>query len=160
MIIPYNRARAVAYAKRWALSRNPNYYDFSAIGGDCTNFVSQCLYRGAPVMDYTPTFGWYFESSNYRSPSWTGVDYFYNYLVRTSKTVGPFGTTIPISQAKLGDFVQLSHDRSDFYHTLIICGFEEDTPLICAHSDDAYMRKLSSYDYTSFRCIHILGARV
>ena len=38
MLIPvgYDRFRAVAYALRWALSRNPRYYDFEDIGGDCT----------------------------------------------------------------------------------------------------------------------------
>ena len=30
----YNREAAVSYAKMWALSRNPAYYDFSALGGD------------------------------------------------------------------------------------------------------------------------------
>ena len=40
----YNRANAVAYAKKWAYGRNPKYYDFSDLGGDCTNFASQCIY--------------------------------------------------------------------------------------------------------------------
>ena len=39
----YNREHALQYAKKWALSRNPLCYNFSGIGGDCTNFVSQCL---------------------------------------------------------------------------------------------------------------------
>ncbi|MBR5616363.1 MAG: amidase domain-containing protein, partial [Clostridia bacterium] len=39
--IPYMRERAVEYALRWALSRNPLFPDFAGIGGDCTNFVSQ-----------------------------------------------------------------------------------------------------------------------
>ena len=34
--IPYNRTAAVEYANRWAYFRNPEFYDFSAIGGDCT----------------------------------------------------------------------------------------------------------------------------
>ena len=49
----YDRAKAVAYAHQWAYSRNPAYYDFSAIGGDCTNFVSQCLRAGGAPMNYT-----------------------------------------------------------------------------------------------------------
>ena len=49
----YDRNNAVEYAKRWALSRNPRYYDFHGIGGDCTNFASQCIYAGAGVMNYT-----------------------------------------------------------------------------------------------------------
>lgn len=158
MIIPYNNKRAVEYAIRWALSRNPDFYDFSSIGGDCTNFASQCLYNGAPVMNYTPTFGWYYESLNNRSPSWTGVDYFYDFLVN-NQSLGPFGMTVSLNQVQLGDFIQLSNDWFDFHHTLIVCGFSGDVPLICAHSDDALMRKLSDYDYTTLRCIRVLGAR-
>lgn len=68
--IPYNRFAAVAYARTWATSRNPAYYNFEEIGGDCTNFASQCIYAGARIMNYTPTFGWYYRSSYDRSPSW------------------------------------------------------------------------------------------
>ena len=42
----YNAQKAVNYAQKWALSRNPNYYDYSNEGGDCANFVSQCLIAG------------------------------------------------------------------------------------------------------------------
>ena len=53
----YNRSAAVAYARKWAYARNPEYYDFSEIGGNCTNFASQCIYAGSGVMNYTPTYG-------------------------------------------------------------------------------------------------------
>jgi hypothetical protein len=45
--IGYDRARALAYAEKWALSRNPAYFSFDGLGGDCTNFISQCLYAAA-----------------------------------------------------------------------------------------------------------------
>ena len=69
MIKPYDRAKAVAYAHEWAYGRNPRFYDFSNIGGDCTNFASQCLYAGSGVMNYSPTNGWYYINLNSRSPS-------------------------------------------------------------------------------------------
>ena len=43
--------------RRWALLRNPAYLDFHGLGGDCTTFVSQCLYAGAGVMNRTPVYG-------------------------------------------------------------------------------------------------------
>lgn len=43
----YNRENAIQYTKKWAYSRNPKYYDFDSIGGDCTNFVSQCIFAGS-----------------------------------------------------------------------------------------------------------------
>ena len=69
----YDRAAAVEYALTWAFRRNPAYYDFSEIGGDCTNFASQCVYAGSGVMNYTPDVGWYYINVNNRSPSWTGA---------------------------------------------------------------------------------------
>ena len=79
-VIPYDRRSAVAYAREWAFRRNPRFLDFSEIGGDCTNFVSQCLYAGSGVMNFTPVFGWYYLSSSNRTASWTGVEYLYNFL--------------------------------------------------------------------------------
>ena len=86
-MLEYNRSQAVLYALFWAFSRNPAYYDFSYIGGDCTNFVSQSLYAGGEVMNFTPTFGWYFISSEDRSPSWTGVEFLYNFLVKFAEII-------------------------------------------------------------------------
>ncbi len=59
---PYNRQAAVAYAHRWAFGRNPAYSNFDGMGGDCTNFASQCLYAGTGIMNFTPTYGWYYLS--------------------------------------------------------------------------------------------------
>ena len=72
-LLPYDRAAAVAYAHAWAYRRNPLYLDFSAIGGDCTNFASQCIYAGAGIMNFTPLYGWFYRGADDRTPSWTGV---------------------------------------------------------------------------------------
>ena len=56
----YNRERARAYAERWAFDRNPLFADYTGIGGNCTNFVSQCVYAGSCRMNFTPVFGWYY----------------------------------------------------------------------------------------------------
>lgn len=42
----YDRNKSVEYARKWALGRNPLYYNYDNIGGDCTNFISQCLFEG------------------------------------------------------------------------------------------------------------------
>ena len=85
----YRRDAALEYAKKWAMGRNPRYLDFEHFGGDCTNFASQCIYAGSGVMNYTPVMGWYYNSSTDRTPSWTGVQYLYNFLVN-NKSVGPY----------------------------------------------------------------------
>ncbi len=165
--IPYNRERAVEYAKRWALSRNPLFVDFTGGGGDCTNFISQCLFAGCPIMNYTNTFGWYYISSDDRAPAWSGVDEFYNFItqapdfVMSNGGIGPYGKEAQTaSEIQLGDVIQLMNRNGEYYHTLIISGFEENDILVCAHSDDALDRRLSSYPYYSLRIIHILGGKL
>ena len=54
----YNRQKAIEYANKWAFKRNPKYYNFDSLGGDCTNFVSQCIYVGSNKMNYTKLYGW------------------------------------------------------------------------------------------------------
>ena len=76
----FDRLKSVEYAKKWAFDFNPNYYNFSLIGGDCTNFVSQCLYAGGIPMRYYK-YGWYYSSLNNRAPAWTGVNEFWNFAV-------------------------------------------------------------------------------
>lgn len=165
--IPYNRARAVEYAQRWALSRNPLFLDFTGQGGNCTNFVSQCVFAGCGIMNYTPTFGWYYRSPSDRAPAWTGVEEFYRFFtgapdfVAVNGGIGPYAEDARTArQIELGDVIQLANEEGDFYHTLIISGFTEDDILVCAQSDDALNRPLSTYNYASLRILHVLGARL
>lgn len=157
-IVSYNRTAAVAYARKWAFSRNPAYYNFQRIGGDCTNFASQCIYAGAGVMNFTPVTGWFYRSANDRAPSWTGVEYLYNFLIG-NEGLGPFAEESPLSRLEVGDIVQLGRETGDFYHSPVVVGFSNGQILIAAHTYDAYMRPLSSYIYERARGIHILGVR-
>ncbi len=153
----YNRAAAVIYAKKWALSRNPRFYDFQGIGGDCTNFASQCIYAGAGIMNYTPVTGWFYRSASDRTASWTGVEYLYSFLT-TNQSVGPFGHVVEYSETKQGDIVQLGRPNGDFYHTLIITSVSP-VILVSAHTFDALNKPLSSYNAAFYRFIHIDGVR-
>lgn len=156
-VIPYNRDTAVAYAREWALGRNPAYYNFDSVGGDCTNFVSQCLYAGAPVMNFTPVFGWYYRSSYDRTASWTGVEYFYNFLIN-NQGIGPYAQIVPQEKARPGDIVQLGTRSSGFSHTAVITSITP-TLLVAAHTYDALDRPLDSYIYETVRFLHIVGVR-
>ena len=163
-IIEYDREKAVAYAKRWAFSRNPDYFNFDGIGGDCTNFASQCLYAGSGVMNETPIFGWFYRSSTDRTAAWTSVEYFYKFLTENAIGVGdgagPFAEEVSLENLQVGDFVQLGRGTGDFYHTPVVVGFSLDgTPLVAAHSFDAFARPLTSYSFARLRCIHIQGVR-
>lgn len=50
--IKYEREKVLKNAKRWAYDRNPQFYNFDNVGGDCTSFVSQCILVGSNVMNY------------------------------------------------------------------------------------------------------------
>ena len=75
--------------------------------------------------------------------------------------VGPFGTNAATARRiELGDIVLLANAEGEYYHSLIICGFSDNDVLVCAQSDDALDRPLSTYNYASLRVIHIEGARL
>ena len=52
----YNPTNAIAYAETYydTGNYNPAYPDWSSYGGDCANFVSQCVYAGGKSMKGTP----------------------------------------------------------------------------------------------------------
>ena len=161
--MPYDREKAVAYAREWAFRRNPRFYDFENIGGDCTNFISQCIYAGCGVMNYTPVMGWYFISLNNRAPAWTGVQFLYNFLT-SNKGAGPYGAMLPLDQAMLADVIQLSPDGYKFTHSLFIVALGDppapDNIRITTHTRDSDYRLLNTYTYSKLRLIHIQGARL
>lgn len=160
----YDRRAAVEYALKWAYSANPRYYYFDAIGGDCTNFISQCLYAGCGVMNYSRENGWYYINLNDRAPSWTGVVFLREFLL-TNAGAGVYGEEAPLGRLERGDLIQLENGEGRFYHTLIIShiaagfGAEADRMFVCAHSSPARNRRLSSYPYSRAQGIHITGAR-
>lgn len=158
----YNRRAAVRYALDWAFARNPRFYDFEDIGGDCTNYVSQCLYAGCGVMNFSPENGWYYINSNDRAPAWTGVNFLREFLL-TNRGAGVYGEEAPLSELRRGDIIQLVNRRGEFYHTVFVSAvLGAAVPrniYVCAHSIDARNKRLSTYNYTDAAGIKILGAR-
>lgn len=156
--MPYNREAAVDYARKWAYGFNPEFYNFDAIGGDCTNFASQCMLAGGLEMNFEPIFGWYYISVNMRAPAWTGVNELYNFLIN-NRGVGPRATEISLSEIELADLIQLDFGGNDGYdHTPIVVDVGMRTPetvLVAAHSYAAYRRPLASYNFCALRCLHI-----
>lgn len=154
----YDRSAAVAYARKWAMGRNPRFYDFSRIGGDCTNFASQCIYAGSGVMNTSPLFGWFYRSTNDRTPSWTGVEFLYRFLVGNDG-LGPFARVVPLDNAEIGDIIQLGDANGGFFHSPVVVSVTNGTILVAAHSYDALDKPLESYGYAQTRVLHILGYR-
>ena len=161
--IPYDRRAAVAYAHQWAYGRNPGFYDYEEIGGDCTNFASQCIYAGAVVMNPTPTYGWYYYDLHHRAPAWTGVIYLYQFLTE-NRGIGPYADEVPLEQVEPGDVIQLRlTGRRVFHHSPVVVSRGNPATLrntlVAAHSIDSDNRPLSTYAIEEMRCLHILGVR-
>jgi hypothetical protein len=159
---PYDRDAAVKYARQWALRRNPEYAAFDKPGSDCTNFASQCVFSGAGVMNFTPDVGWFYQSFRQRSAPWSGVTYLYQFLTNNNGP-GPFGRNLPLFMAQPGDILQLNLDGKKFEHSTVVTEVGDppspETIKVAAHSEDTDGKKLSEYEYQSFRLIHIDGVR-
>ena len=93
-----------------------------------------------------------------RAPAWTGVEYLFNFLTQ-NRGEGPFGYEARPRDIEIGDIVQLGNSDGTFYHTLLVCGIERGDLLVCAHTDDALDRRLSTYRFARSRFIHIEGVR-
>lgn len=157
-VFDYDRRRCYEYALRWAYRRNPLFYDFSELGGDCTSFVSQCIFAGCCRMSFSDTLGWYYISPELRAPAWTGVEFLYDFLTSNSGT-GPFASVADEKYLRTGDVIQLANADGDFYHSLVVIARTNGETLVASHSIDSFARPLSTYSYSSLRALHIEGYR-
>jgi hypothetical protein len=143
----YNRKKAVAYAHKWALRYNPAYYNFSGIGGDCSNFASQCILAGAGVANYKPLYGWYYNNLEDRAPAWSSVKYLHRFLT-TNQGAGPYAKETDIREMQLGDIIQLATWMEDYHHTIVVVETgvipSVDNILVSCHSYDSDNRPLST----------------
>ena len=158
----YNRDAAITYAHKWAFSRNRRFYNFDALGGDCTNFISQCLFAGCGAMNYTRDIGWYYISPSNRAAAWAGVEFLYRFLTNNTGP-GPYASEQPLYDAVPGDIIQLSFDGEVYKHSLLVVGVgEEPAPeniLLTTHTRDADNKPLALYTYMNARLLHIEGVR-
>ena len=108
-------------------------------GGDCANFVSQCLYMGGLDMDslwntngYFAHWGNYYESDY--SGSFIRCQQLYNYLV----SIGAQAIRNPsASQVGIGDVLLYSKTGSSrMTHSAIVIDIRNGTPVVAAHSVD------------------------
>ena len=153
----YNRNAVYEYAKKWAYKRNPLYYNYDNIGGDCTNFVSQCIFAGCKQMNYNKENGWYYITANNKSPSWTGVQFLYDFLISNTGP-GPKGIITRIDQLQIGDVIQLKFNENTFSHSLIVIqnGNLPYNTFVAAHTFDTFHKSLNDYSFEKYRCVHII----
>jgi len=142
----YSREKTVNYARKYALIYNKQYTDFSNSGGDCTNFVSQCVYAGGIPLSLT----WrpYFSS-------WIRVNELYYYLLRKN-----FGQeSLSIINSNPGSIIQFFSDSKGFYsHSGIITEvISSKDCLYCCHTYDKLDYPLSEIYPSIYNKIRILN---
>lgn len=105
----YKRQNAVLYAKKYAINPNPKWGNYEKYGGDCTNFVSQCLYAGEIPFNHTGKDimkQWYWYSDVYRTPSFTSANALKDYMLSKDR-MGIVVSLSHIEEMEVGDIVQL-----------------------------------------------------
>lgn len=162
-IVSYEREKAVEYAEKYAINGNPAYFDFENYGGNCTNFISQCLYHACQIMNTLHFPYWFYFSSFNRSPSWTSVELFYDFITK-NKNLGPFARECQLNELELGDIIQLKFFGTDhFSHSLIVTKLLKNPPLtkfdilVSAHSSNVYNRNFATYYFEKTRYLKIEG---
>lgn len=117
----YNSTNAVNYAKKYWNNYNPNYRNFNSVGGDCANFVSQCLKAGGLKTDGT----W-----NCYSLAWVNCQAQLNYL----KSQGYKATDwAKASDLQVGDVVYY-YNGSTICHTAICTKVANGQAYVTAHN--------------------------
>ena len=168
----YNRIGATNYATQYAISPNTNYVDFGSTGtnegGDCTNFISQCLNEGGGISEHFGTIYsntcWFYTTGSNRSSSWTGAQEFNTYVKSSVSKIN--STMSTFSSVDYGDIIQLQSTTStQMSHSLIITGivmssYGRSDLLFCCHSSNKLNYSLSNtYGSRTKQYIHILGCK-
>jgi len=159
MLNKYNGVAAANYAIKYALSPNKEYKYYQSInenGGDCTNFVSQCLKAGGAPMDYNNSMPWWYDMKRGQaSICWAVAHSLYWYLkINQSRNSNRIkGLEIEnISGLEIGDLIFYENYNNIIFHAAIITSFIEtfgnSEPRISQHTfnqlNETYKK---SYDY-------------
>ncbi|MCK4260653.1 MAG: amidase domain-containing protein [Halanaerobiales bacterium] len=149
----------------------PTYPDLNGLGGDCANFVSQCLNAGGIAMDTTG--GWYIrpkvtnpmwdintvsdlnDNWNLADPSpWISAEEFNNYWSYNAfdhESWEPADLLISLDQvydkAWSGDVIQIMKKVLwwyEGYHTMIVTGYNNPDLLMTYHTTDTENKSLTT----------------
>ena len=128
----YNASAAVDYAKTYVNYYNSNYNSYKGKGGDCANFVSQCLYAGGLQTDAT------WKPDSY---AWINVWGLYSYL--TSKN---YSVSYDTASAEKGDVVIYANSSATYGHATICV---ESGSKVASHTDDG----IKNITYMKLTCV-------
>ncbi len=158
----YNRNAAIGYANQWYNSRNWRYNDFTSSGGDCANFVSQCLIAGSLSL-YKGTNGLGYgvypdvdRPSIYSNGTIPYCDYLNIHLKTYQNTQVTYvidtNATIP-SSIERGDVVIFGNKSGDKYqHAMIVVWRNASDLGLAGHTSDVWNRSFWT-TLNAFSCV-------
>lgn len=158
----YAREEAAAYAREWAGDRNPQWQAYDGAGGNCMNYVSQCLYASGIPMDQSGDAQWYWYSDSSRAPAWTGVDSFRDYVMNNTGYGLSAVTGAAYGTGEQGDVILMS-TAGNYHHAVIITQVVRDENgetidyLICSNTGNYRDFPVSAYVYAEQELVRIAG---
>ncbi|MBN1594910.1 amidase domain-containing protein [candidate division FCPU426 bacterium] len=133
-VYAYNASKAVSYANEWYNRRNTDdYANYSSQGGDCANFVSQCLIDGG--MDLS-------QDERIWSPGVGGTiincDDLHRHLNEFQHAEINTGTNVNQTPSNLspGDVVIYGDNNDPYKHAVIVTSGQGSGARIASHSSD------------------------
>ena len=133
-------------------------------GGDCTNFVSQCLRAGGAPMDYNNSRPWWYDVRGKSSICWAVANSLFWYLKTNQSLNRNFIKGLEVedrNELEIGDLIFYENYGKVIFHAAIITSFIEEygiiEPRISQHSynqlNETYKK---SYDYKKAHFLKII----
>lgn len=168
--VAYDREGALAYAGQYAMGRNGDWVDYTGSGGNCQNYVSQCLLAGGIPMDTQGSAVWKWYGSGLsnapgaegRSSSWTSVTSFRQYAADNTGFGLVALVDAPYYTGQPGDLIQMG-TGDGWRHTVIITQTVTDGTgetadyLVDSNTSDMRDYPASLYGYPICSLTHIVG---
>lgn len=160
---PYDREAAQAYADQYALNRNDDWPDYTGQGGNCQNYVSQCLLAGGIPVDGNGNAVWTYDDGVHdRSGSWASVTQFRSYAENNTGLGLAALTDAPYFTGESGDVIQMGTEDS-WHHVVLIRDLVTDEDgntvdyLVNSNTNDMRNYPASLYGYPVFALTRISG---
>ncbi len=160
--IKYDRQAVYNYAQTWWDGRNPTYIDYSDMGGDCANFVSQCIIAGGvDLHDGTNGAGAGVDSRG-TMPFCDYLDINLKKYQDTSVTYVVEGSAYVPDEVTVGDVVHFGVDGGDRYKHAMIVVVDRGTDVgLAGHTNDrwdmSFWTALGSSSWNCATFYHIIS---
>lgn len=147
-----NPSAVQAYAEKWWDHRNPEFPDFSDVGGNCVNYTSQLLLAGGinrispttiPDIDINMDPNYWYSYKKSESPptynsslAWINVEAFYNFWKESQELIQPSNLNVQ-RDLEVGDVIQLQHTAAgEYYHSMVVVDKDASTVYLTGNTTD------------------------